>query len=219
MSLNDQLQQLHQNVLKSFSQEIREKLVEENRKLFNSFLMTKALQTGAVAPDVLFRDKDLQAVRLHDLLKHHHVVLSFYRGTWCPYCTLELKALNQVREQVERRNALIIAVSPELYKYSEDVVRNAQIEFPVLTDLGNKGASKFGLVFELPSTYRAIYEELNLHLNILNADNSWTLPVPATFIISRQGIITSTYIDADYTKRMEPDDILRELDKIQTTTT
>lgn len=215
MSLNRKLQLLQQNILKSLPADVCKKLIEENRKLFNEFLLTKALQPGMPAPDVLFRDKNLDSVYLSDILKNKHVVLSFFRGTWCPYCTMELHALEQIKGQVESKGAVILAVSPELYQYSAEVINKEQIGLPILTDLGNKSASEFGLVFELPASYREFYELSNLHLNILNGDNSWTLPVPATFIISGEGIISATYINVDYTQRMEPDDILRALDQLQ----
>ena len=82
------------------------------------------------------------------------------------------------------------------------------------TDLANKAADKFGLVFELPSEYREIYQALNIHLNVLNSDSKWTLPMPAIFIISKNAVVTATYVNADYTQRMEPDDILEKLDSL-----
>lgn len=105
-------------------------------------------------------------------------------------------------------------MSPELYKYTKDSVEKHKISYPVYTDLSNKAADKFGLVFELPPKFRDIYKVLNIHLDILNGEPSWTLPVPATFIISKQGIVVSTYINADYTSRMEPEDILKVLDTL-----
>ena len=146
------------------------------------------------------------------MLKNNHIVLSFFRGTWCPYCNLELESLARINEQIEAKGAKLITVTPELYKFTEERIKNKNFNFQILTDLGNKAADDFGLVFELPREYREIYDRLSVNLNILNGEDSWVLPMPATFIISKQGIIESTYINADYTQRMEPDDILEKLD-------
>ncbi|MEJ2143138.1 MAG: peroxiredoxin-like family protein, partial [Gammaproteobacteria bacterium] len=161
-----------------------------------------------------FRDQDLKIYYLKDLLNENNIVLSFFRGAWCPYCDLELKALAEIHGQIKAKGARLIAVSPELYQFTKDAIEKHKIDYPVYTDLGNKAADEFGLVFELPPKLRDIHKILNIHLNVLNGEPSWTLPVPATFIISKQGIIESTYINADYTSRMEPEDILKVLDTL-----
>lgn len=212
MSLNDKLILLHKEILDSLSSDVRRKLINENKKLFNGFLEEKALKVGSPAPNVYFRDEKLQSVYLTDILKEHHLVLSFFRGTWCPYCNLELISLAKINTEIKKRGARLIAVSPELYKFSEAKLKANKIDFPVYTDLGNKAADEFGLVFELPSEYREIYQALNIHLNVLNDEIKWTLPMPAIFIISKDAVITSTYINADYTQRMEPNEILEKLD-------
>ena len=214
MSLNKKLGLLQENVLASLPEDVRDLLIEENRKLFSAFMEERALKEGSQVPDVFFRDKALQPVYLKEILKNHHVVLSFYRGTWCPYCNLELQALSRINGEIEEKGARLISVSPETYKIAkESIVRNG-ITIPIFTDLANKAASEFGLVFSLPRKYREIYKMLNIHLNRLNDDDSWSLPMPATFIISKEGVITSTFVNADYTKRMEPDDILEKLDRL-----
>lgn len=214
MSLNEKLNLLHKEVLDSLPLDVRQKLINENKKLFNSFLEEKVLEVGSKVPDIYFRNAKLQPVYLTDLLKKHHLVLSFFRGTWCPYCNLELISLAKINNEIEKRDARLIAVSPELYEFSEEKLKTNKINFPVYTDLANKAADKFGLVFELPSEYREIYQALNIHLNVLNSDSKWTLPMPAIFIISKDAVVTATYVNADYTQRMEPDDILEKLDSL-----
>ena len=211
MSINKELKILHEEILNSLPPEVSKQLIIENKILFTSFLEEKALKEGSVVPNVLFRDKNLKSVYLWDLLKEHHIVLSFFRGTWCPYCNLELKALKKIEEEIREKGALLIAVTPELYEYSEDIIKKNEIKLTVMTDLGNKAAEKFGLVFELPEKYREIYKSLNIYINILNSEDKWTRPMPATFIISKDGIAVSTFINADYTQRMEPDEILEQL--------
>ncbi|MDH5371219.1 MAG: AhpC/TSA family protein [Gammaproteobacteria bacterium] len=214
ISLNKDLKKLQKDVLSSLPPDISKELIIENKKLFSNFFEDKALAKGQVAPDVLFRDKNLNPVYLKNLLKEHHIVLSFFRGTWCPYCNMELNYLNQINDDINNKDARLIAVSPELYKHMEEKITKSNLDFPVFTDLGNIAANEFGLVFELPPKYRELYTKLSFHLNVLNGEDKWTLPLPATFIISKDGVITASYINADYTTRMEPADILSELDKL-----
>ena len=212
MSLNDELKKLELDVLNSLDADVQKLLLSENAKIFSSFLEDKAIRVGSKAPDVYFRDKNLKTILLKDILKEHHVVLNFFRGAWCPYCNLELTALQNINDKIEEKGARLISASPELYKFVEKTIEKNNITTPVFTDLGNAAANEFGLVFKLPQKYREIYSILNIYLNELNGDNSWTLPMPATFIISKDNIITASYINADYTQRMEPDDILAQLD-------
>lgn len=212
MPLNDKLKSLHKDVINSLPSDVSKKLLQENEKLFSNFLYEKILKKGSKIPDVFFRDSVLEAHYLSDILKDQHVVLSFFRGTWCPYCNLELKALSNINNEIKEKGARLIAVSPELYKFSKKSLQENNIDYDVMTDLGNKAAKEFGLAFKLPQEYRDIYAKLNIHLNTLNGEDNWILPVPATFIISKDGTVISTYINADYTKRMEPEDILGALD-------
>ncbi len=214
MSLNRKLNRLYKEVMNALPPEVNRQLLLENRKLFETFCKEKAAKEGERVPAVTFRDRDLKSVSLSDLLKDRHVVLSFFRGTWCPYCNLELRALGEIYPEIREKGAELIAVTPELYEYTKEFVEDEGLDFPVLVDLGNVAAGKFGLVFDLPYTYREMYTMLGLHLNVLNGDNSWTLPVPATFVISSEGVIRAAYVNADYMIRMEPEDILAALDKI-----
>ena len=214
MSLNDELKQLEQEILNSFEPDIKKQMVLENAKLFSSFVNKKPLKAGDKAPNILIRDNNLKNVFLDDLLREHNIVLSFFRGTWCPYCTHELLALAKINKFIENKGAKLIAISPELNDNHPPNILNS-ISFPLYTDLANKAANEFGLVFDLTPEFREIYHTLNIHLNKLNGENSWTLPIPATFIISKQGNIVSTYVNADYMQRMEPKDILNQLDLLQ----
>lgn len=215
MSLKDELDLLRVDTLRLLPPEISAKLAAENEKLLSGFLEKKAINKGASVPDVFFRDNNLENVYLSELLKDHNLVLSFFRGTWCPYCSLELIHLAGISDEVRKRGARLVAVSPELHRFSRETIIKNNINFPVYTDLGNIAAAKFGLVFDLPPGYREIYKAVNIHLNTLNGENSWSLPMPATFIISKEGIIASRYVNADYTRRMDTEDILEQLDLLK----
>lgn len=138
MSLNKNLSLLHKEVLESLFPDVRKQLINEEKKLFNNYLEGKTLKVGSQVPNVFFRDENLKSVYLIDLLKEHHLVLSFFRGTWCPYCNLELISLAKINNEIEKRGARLVAVSPELHRYSEDTLKKNKIDFPVFTDLNNR---------------------------------------------------------------------------------
>lgn len=215
MSLNEELKLLHASILDSLPSELRSSLLDENRKLFSNFLEEKAIKPGERVPDVFFITRELKKIKLAELIGDKHLVLSFFRGTWCPYCNLELKALDNISHEIKKRGARLVSSSPELFQnMKHDLDRNG-IQSTVVSDLNNNAADKFGLVFDLPWDYQQIYRAMNIHLDLLNNNPEWTLPVPATFVISRDGIIKATHINVDYTLRMEPEAILSELDRLE----
>lgn len=138
-------------------------------------------------------------------------VLGFYRGGWCPYCNMELNALQKVLSEIEQAGAKLVAISPEVPDHSLATMEKNELTFDVLYDEGNRVAKTFGLVFELPEVLRPLYDELGIDIIGHNGDNSFQLPMPATYIISQQGEILYHFIDADYTKRSEPAEIIEKL--------
>ena len=139
------------------------------------------------------------------------VVLSFYRGGWCPYCNMELRALQQALPEIRATGAELVAISPELPDKTLDTQTRHALEFDVLSDRGNRISEAFGLAFELPEQLRPIYTSLGIDIPAFNGDASFILPVPATYVIDSNGIIRFHFVNADYTRRLEPDEMLRAL--------
>ncbi len=214
LTLQEQLDNLRHQIAGQYTPEMLELLTRGNHEILTLYLEDKALKAGEKAPDATFFDQNLKKVFTEDILKDKHLIISFFRGTWCPYCNLELIALNQVYDQIKARGGELISVSPELLKYSQESIKTNQFQYKILYDANNSGATKFGLVFELPLSLREIYMQYSLDLKKRNGDDSWILPMPATFIISKDGIIRKTFVNADYTKRMEPAEILTVLDQL-----
>jgi peroxiredoxin len=142
------------------------------------------------------------------------VVLNFYRGGWCPFCNLELQALQSRLQEIRSLNATLIGISPETPDNSLTTAEKHQLEFDVLSDLGNKTARSYGLIFTVYEEMRPLYLKWELDVPAFNGDNSWELPVPATYLIDKDRVIRAAHVDKDYTKRMEPDLILAELRKL-----
>lgn len=170
-----------------------------------------AINVGAIVPDFTLPNHNGEERSLKDLLKESTVVLSFYRGGWCPYCNLELAALQRALPEMEAQGAKLIAISPETPDNSLSTREKNDLNFDVLYDKGNSVAESYGLVFELSEDLRPIYDKFGLDIPAYNGDDTFRLPIPATYVIDQSGKVTYAFADADYTKRLEPDDIIAAL--------
>ena len=139
------------------------------------------------------------------------MVLAFYRGAWCPYCNVHLSALQGRVDEIKQLGGQLVAVSPQTPDRSHSVVEKNRLQFPVLSDMGNHVARALGLVFEFSNELRAAYKGFGVDLGDFNGDDSWTLPVPGTFIINQDGTIAKVWTDVDYRRRAEPDDVVNAL--------
>ncbi|MGB5199603.1 MAG: peroxiredoxin-like family protein [Sedimenticolaceae bacterium] len=170
-----------------------------------------SLRTGDQVPDFELPNHNGQPRRLSRMLDDGVVVLNFYRGGWCPYCNMELNALQQALPAIRAAGATLVAVSPELPDRANDTQARHALEFDVLSDVGNRISEAFGLVFELPQQLRPIYARLGIDVPAYNGDDSFTLPVPASYLIDSDGVIRYHFVNVDYTQRLEPDTLLDAL--------
>ena len=180
-------------------------------KLAASDVGKNAILVGDRAADFTLPNATGTPVSLYEVLKQGPVVLSFYRGGWCPFCSLELQALQSILPDIRALGATLIGVSPETPDNSLSTVEKQQLEFEVLSDQGNQVARDYGLLFTVYEEMRPLYLEWGFDLPAVNGEDSWEIPVPATYVIDANGIIRAGYVNKDYTKRMEPDDILAAL--------
>ena len=151
-----------------------------------------------------------------DLLEKGPLVISFYRGGWCSFCSLELRALQKSHAEIVAHGGALIAISPELPSHSLETVEKNHLEFHVLSDTNNGVARSFGLVYELLKELANLYRlAFDLDLTKVNGTDKFELPIPGTYVVDRTGLIKHAYIDADYTKRMEPADIIETLKMLQ----
>ena len=177
-------------------------------ELITSGAAARALKVGDRAPAFNLNDADGKPVSSVDLLTKGPLVLSFYRGVWCPYCNIELKALEAARPVIEAAGASLIAISPQKAANSRRSARENSLSFPILSDPGNEVAAAFGLRFELPSYLVDLYKKLGNNLPLINGDDSWTLPMPGRFAIGQDGTVLYAEVNPDYTQRPEPEDLL-----------
>jgi peroxiredoxin len=170
-----------------------------------------APRPGEPMPDFVLPDEGGRLVRLADLLEKGPVVLSFNRGHWCPYCRLNVAGLAEIAPEVERLGARIVAISPERARYAGELKAYAKAPFPVLADINNGYALELNLLFWVGDEKREAMQSGGYDIAPFQGNDSWMLPVPATFVVGRDGVVKARYIDPDYRRRMELDDVLAAL--------
>jgi peroxiredoxin len=169
------------------------------------------LRAGAKAPVFELQDHDGNVVSSSDLLARGRLVICFIRGRWCPFCVGQMEAMNLVLPQTEQAGATLVAISPQTVKQAFFMHDQHKLRFPLLADAGNKVARQFGLTYRVPEAQEAIYRHAFVNLPFTNGDESWELPIPATYILDRDGNVLYAFANEDYTERPEPTDILRAL--------
>jgi peroxiredoxin len=173
------------------------------------------LTVGAHAPGFTLPDATGKPVFLSDRLGAGPVVLQFYRGEWCPYCNLHLRALQAALPEIRKRGASVIAISPQSPDHSLSLTEKAELEFDVLSDVDQHVIRDYRVQFTLPPDLQRVHlDAFQLDLRGQTADGSWNLPVPATFVISADGKIAAAGVEVDYRTRIEPSAILDTLDDL-----
>lgn len=175
----------------------------------------KALRAGDVAPDFALPDCADAGMRLGDLLRDGPIVLKFYRGRWCPFCTLELRAYQRLLPEFRALGAELIALSPQNDQETAFNRDRDHLHFPMLTDVDNAIASQFGITYEVSDEVRRLLERAGLDLARTNAASGWTIPLPAVYLIGQDRRIAWAYVDPDYLHRAEPDAVLAELKRLR----
>jgi peroxiredoxin len=172
----------------------------------------KALGAGASAPAFELLDHDGKRVSSAELLSRGRLVVCFIRGRWCPFCVGQMEAMNYIAAQIAEAGAALMAISPQMEKQAFFMRDQHKLGFPLLVDAGNEVARQFGLVYRVPDEQQGLYRSTFVNLPFVNGDASWELPIPATYVIEREGTILFAEADEDYTERPEPLEILRVLE-------
>ena len=174
----------------------------------------RAKQAGDLAPPFTLTDQDGKAVSSAALLAQGPLVVTFYRGVWCPYCNMELQAIEEALPEITARGARVVAISPQTAPNSRKSARQNKLAFPILSDAQGAVAAAFGLRFRLTDYLIEVYKNLKNDLPSFNADPSWTLPMPARYVAGRDGVIAYADINPDYTRRPDPSELLPILDRL-----
>lgn len=174
-------------------------------------LANKAVKVGDDFIATTLPNAQGKAVDLAQLLEQGSLIITFYRGGWCPYCNLELKAFQALLPEIKAKGAQLIAISPEAPDNSLTTTEKNELSFEVLTDANNELAQRLGLVIELPEDLQVVYAGFGLDVKKHNGNDKAELPMPATFVVNQAGKITYRFVNEDYTKRAEPSEVLAAL--------
>jgi peroxiredoxin len=210
-TLQSELEAFRTNFMAKVPDEIRDAMTSADLALAATGIAERSVKKGDTAPDFALPDATGKILRLSDLLAKGPVVVSFYRGGWCPYCNMELRALQKALPDIAALGATLLAVSPEKPDETLSTAEKNELAFPVLSDKGSAVSKAYGIAFDLAEELRPIYTRFNHALPDRNGTESWVLPIPATFVIARDRQVALAFVDADYRKRLEPADILNAL--------
>ncbi len=184
-------------------------------ELIESAQAQRARKAGDPAPEFTLRDPDGKPVSSRELLARGPLVVSFYRGVWCPYCNLELQALQDALPEIAARGASLVAISPQTAPNSRKSQRDNKLGFPILSDTKSEVANAFGIRFALPDYLVELYKSFKNDLPAFNDDPSWVLPMPARYVIGTDSVIAYSEVNPDYTQRPDPSELLPVLDRLR----
>ena len=170
-----------------------------------------ALAPGAKAATFELKDHNGKLISSRDLLAKGPLAVLFLRGRWDPFCCGQAAAMNQVQPRIAAAGASLVAISPQTVPQSYFMADQHKLRFPLLSDAGNQVARQFGLVYRVPDEQQVIYRRVFVNLPFANGDESWELPIPATYILDRDGVVAYASANPDYTDRPEPEEILAKL--------
>ncbi|HCN58224.1 MAG TPA: alkyl hydroperoxide reductase [Exiguobacterium sp.] len=204
--------------IQAYQKQFRQKAPEEKQRLMAQTTAelaasdgAKGLTVGDEAPRFTLPNASGQSVSLEDLLQNGPVIVTFYRGGWCPYCNLELRAYQRELGKIEANGATLVAISPETPDHSLSTQEKNDLAFQVLSDVENVVARQFDLVFDMPDYLIDVYKASGLDVAGHNGNEDWQLPKPATFIIQPSGKISFADVPDDYTKRTDPSAVIKLL--------
>jgi len=197
---------------------VHEPMHRATAELIASGAAEHALKAGDPAPEFTLKDAEGHELSSRELLAKGPLVLTFYRGVWCPYCNIELQALQEALPAITKSGAQLVAISPQTQSNSRKSERENKVTFPILSDPGNEVAARFGLRFQLPDYLVTLYRDtFKNDLARINGEPSWSLPMPARYVIGTDGVIAYAEVNPDYTQRPDPEELLPVLANLKKT--
>lgn len=211
MKLFEQLTERRNTSAQNLPAEIHQVMISETKALKAKALEQYAPKPGDIFPNFTLNNQSGHEIQLADLLLTGPVIVTFYRGGWCPYCNLELRAYQEVLDKITTAGASLVAISPELPDASLTTIEKNELEFTVLYDPEAEYAKSLGIVFTLPESLKPIYAEFGIDVEQHNGPEQFDLPLAATFIIDKNGKVIFADVNADYTYRAEPSEVVKIL--------
>jgi len=211
MTLKEQLRELADGSSKRHPGVAQDTMKLAIEQLENTDILAKAYKTGDALPKIQLPNANGVLVDLNAVLNEHKIVLVFYRGAWCPYCNLELRAFQKMLSKIEAKGARLVAISPQTPDNSLTTKEKNELTFEVLSDVNGDIARQMNLLYQLPESLIALYKTFGIDLKNSNGNSQNTLPIAATYIIEKGGDISYHFLKEDYKLRADPETILELL--------
>ena len=212
-ALQEKLDKIRTKFSEKAPEEMKEAFQQGINELVENGMLDQVIKEGDKAKGFSLQNAVGNEVSLQDYLDRGPVVLTWYRGGWCPYCNMTLKTLQEALPEIKNKGANLLALTPEVPDKSLNTKEKHDLGFEVLTDPHNKIAREYGLAFQVPDYVNKFYLQ-NFDIAEYNKDDKYELPLAATYVIDTDGTITYAFVDADYRRRAEPDEILDQLDEL-----
>ncbi|MBL3547395.1 peroxiredoxin-like family protein [Chryseobacterium sp. KMC2] len=209
--LENQIEELNENLAKQLPTEVLEVFGKSIQDLKTKNIEENSIAMGDTFPDFSLPNTNNEIVKLKELLQNGKVIVAFFRGSWCPYCNLELKALQDSLKQITDRKATLVTISPQTPDYSEELKGNHILDFELLMDKNNALAKQLGISFGLQDYVIPVYNSLGIKLSEYNGNDNNELPVPAVFVIDTDGSITYKFVDTNYMNRIDIQELIEQL--------
>lgn len=214
MNLKSELLKLDENLIKVTPKDVKEIIKRQAEKLAHKEIEKTALKVGDKIPYFELENSIGEKINSDDLLSNGPLVISFYRGKWCPFCNLELQAYQEILPEIKSLGAQLVAISPELPDNSLSLTEKYSLKFQILSDIENKVAHRFGLAYYVEKELQETFKNLGIDLVSTQGNNNYELPVTATYVVNSNGNIILSYVNSDFTKRLEPSEVLEALNKL-----
>jgi len=215
MNLQNELDRFRQTVKEKTPSHIIPTIEATTQRLRDSHLTERALQPGQTITDFDLPDQTGRLVSSAGLRRSGSLLILFYRGTWCPFCNLTVQAYQERQQAFQERGVTLVAISPQTPDNSLTLEQKHSLRFPLLSDHGNVVARQFGIVFRMDSALRQVQEQFGVDIPAYNGEDSFELPLPGTFLVSREGKVLKSFVEADYMKRLEPETAINWIDEME----
>ncbi|KAL2812305.1 thioredoxin-like protein [Aspergillus granulosus] len=215
MSLFDQISAVVAKMSDVIPEAPRKTILDTKVAFEESFDHSAAIQPGQALPGFTLPNAVCEVVSSADLLAAGPLLITFYRGSWCPFCNLAVASLQKHLDQFKARGVSLVAITPELPDFSLSMTEKHNLQFHVLTDADNKYAEALGLLWRMPDALRLVFESAGKDLKVHHGNDEFSVPVPATILVDKAGVVRQAFVEPDYMKRAEPQAILGWIDALE----
>ena len=214
MTLKEQLKQMRNATLERMPQSIIKVFTDSIDNIKKKQLKENALQVGDYIPNMTLQNNNGYNTLLSDLIKQNFLILNFYRGGWCPYCNMELREYERLRETFNKLDTDIIGISAEIPELVNQTIDKNTLSFPVLTDIDAELMKVIGIVFPLDEASKKEFKNFGMDFIKIHDNSNFELPVPAIYVINKDMQIVYTHFEENYMTRLEPTELLKKLKTI-----